>query len=109
MDITVYEFRASVDTFTKTLPHVVKADLAQIERLIPVIEFGELFGGYLMWDPPEPSSDRLKGSSIGVWGLRNGSRFRRVLRERGARLERVKGSGPTQRIRRIAKFRSAPS
>lgn len=104
MKITLYEFRDLVADFTHTRPHVVKVDLSQVERLIPVSEFGELFGGYVMWDPPE-SSEGLQGTSIGVWGLRNTSRLRRILRERGAELERVDHAGPEQRIRRIARIR----
>ena len=103
MKIRLYEFRDLVADFTHTRPHVVKGDLGQIERLIPVQEFAELFGGYVVWDPPDGSG--IEGASIGVWGIRNVSRLRRILRERGAELERIKGAGPEQRIRRIARIR----
>jgi hypothetical protein len=107
IEITVYEFREAIADSTRTLPHVVKADLGQVERLIPISEFGRLFGGYVIWDPP--SAKGVAGSSVGVWGLRNTSRFRRLLRERGAVLHRVEGPGPDQRVARIARIRDRAS
>ena len=50
----IYEFRTQLLTPTDTPPLVAKASRAEVERFIPLAEFGPLFGGYILWAPPEP-------------------------------------------------------
>jgi hypothetical protein len=50
-----------------------------VEQFIPKLEFGELFGGYVL------SEDSAGGEFLGVWSRRTCQKFRRILRERGAR------------------------
>lgn len=78
-------------------PYVIKGDRKWIELYIPIDEFLVLFGGYATWRPPDEPSESM-GEGVGVWGKRNISRFKRILRERGAEFEIVDGEGPTQHI-----------
>ena len=102
-EVAVFEFRDLIADFTRTPPHVVKADLALVERRLPLSEFAKHFGGYVMWDSPETPTAEMPGPAIGVWGRRNASRFRRLLRERGLKVRRVEGEGPSQRIAQVSK------
>jgi len=87
----LYAFEEPLLGYTRSIPAVVKGDRAWIERFIPVAEFEELFGGYITWRPTEEM-----GETIGVWGKRNVSRLRRILRERGAEFDVVDNEGPKQ-------------
>jgi len=40
----------------------------------------------------------MPGEGLGVWGRRNVSKLRRILRERGASFKVVDGEGPVQQI-----------
>ena len=81
----------------RSVPYVLKGDREWIERYIPIDEFLDLFGGYATWRPPDEPSE-VMGEGLGVWGNRNISRFRRILRERGAEFEVINGEGPAQHI-----------
>ncbi len=94
----VYEFRTQLLTPTDTPPLVAKASRAEVERFIPLSEFGPLFGGYVLWAAPQPPTAEMPGAALGVWGRRNVERFRRLLAERGATVERVPGPGPEQQL-----------
>ena len=107
MPLTVFEFREAVTKQTSTLPEVIKASRESVEPYIPLRDFGELFGGYIRWRPPATPSDEMPGEAVGVWGRRNVSKFRRLLRERGAELRRVKGEGPKQSHRDITQIYDA--
>ena len=50
-----------------------------VERFIRRAEFGSLFGGYIL-----SRDSRSEQEYLGVWGARKASRFRSLLRERGA-------------------------
>ncbi len=78
-------------------PYAIKGDRKWIELYIAIDEFLELFGGYVTWRPPDEPTDAM-GEGLGVWGRRNISRFRRILRERGAEFEVVDSEGPKQHI-----------
>ena len=88
----LYTFEAPILGSERSFPAVIKGEIDWIAQLIPIAEFQELFGGYITWHP----TDEI-GETIGVWGKRNVSRFRRILRERGAVFEVVDNEGPKQR------------
>lgn len=88
----IYNFDSPILGYNRSIPAVVKGELEWVAQFIPVAEFQELFGGYITWHP----TDEI-GETIGVWGKRNVSRFRRILRERGAEFEIVNDEGPIQR------------
>lgn len=94
----LYHFHASWITDKRSAPMVLKGSREWIERYIPMSEFTDLFGGYVTWRPPETPSDQMRGEGLGVWGRRNVSRLRRLLRERGAEFEVVNGEGPKQNL-----------
>lgn len=48
-----YEFRAKLLSDTRSLPLVAKASRREVERFVPLEEFGPLFGGYVLWNTPE--------------------------------------------------------
>lgn len=82
----------------RSIPFAIKGDRAWIEQFIKVDEFSDLFGGYATWRPPDVATEMMRGEALGVWGRRNISRFRRILRERGAEFEVVNEEGPKQHI-----------
>ena len=88
---TVYTFETPLQGHQRSIPVVIKADRKWVERFIPIGEFETLFGGYITWQPTKQIAETL-----GVWGKRNVSRFRRILRERGADFTVVNGEGPKQ-------------
>jgi len=70
----LYEYRAN----TQSSP-VIQGRAEFIERFIPQPEMQRIFGGFIRsrdWDAGQ--------EYLGVWGARKISRFRRILRERGA-------------------------
>jgi hypothetical protein len=87
----LYVFEAALLGDTRSTPAVIKGELQWVEQFIPIVDFEVLFGGYIAWHPTEEI-----GPTIGVWGKRNISRFRRILKERGASFEVIKGEGPSQ-------------
>lgn len=91
MKEAVYTFETPIHGNRRSIPVVIKADRKWVERFIPICEFEDLFGGYITWQPTGET-----GESIGVWGKRNVSRFRRILRERGADFALVNDEGPRQ-------------
>jgi hypothetical protein len=68
--------------------HVCVTDEAQTTPLLSREEIDRLFFGYVLYKP------MLGRSYIGVWGARNASRFRQLLRERGAELKIVRDRPP---------------
>src|SRR4051794_4671268 len=80
----VFQFRAEWFADGRSAPLVIKADRKWIEQYISPDEYSELFGGYATWRPPDKPTPMMRGEALGVWGRRNVSRFRRILRERGA-------------------------
>ena len=83
---------------SKRSPIVIKGSREWIEKYIPIGEFSELFGGYVLWREPKRKSKEMPGEGLGVWGRRNASKLRRILRERGAVFEVVEGEGPAQSV-----------
>ncbi len=88
----VYTFESPLLGYTRSVPAVIKGELGWVAQFIPVAEFEELFGGYITWHPTDEIAE-----TIGVWGKRNITRFRRILRDRGAEFDIVDGEGPTQK------------
>ena len=99
----LYQFRADWFTDNRSQPFVIKAPREWCERFIPLDEFHRLFGGYVLWSPPMTPTDQMPGEAIGVWGRRNMSRLRRILRERGARFTTIDDAGPPQPVRMLVK------
>lgn len=91
MKENVYLFETPLHGDRRSVPVVIKADRKWVEGFIPIREFETLFGGYITFQPTEEV-----GESLGVWGKRNVSRFRRILRERGVDFAIVNGEGPRQ-------------
>jgi hypothetical protein len=82
----------------RSAPIVMKGSREWIEQYIPFPEFTQIFGGYLLWREAKKPSKIMPGEALGVWGKRNVSKLRRILRERGASFEVVEGEGPVQQI-----------
>lgn len=94
----LYIFPAPWIRDARSIPDVIKGSREWIEEFIPLEEFIDLFGGYVMWRPPQSATDHMPGEGLGVWGTRNVSRLRRVLREQGAEFEIINGEGPQQNL-----------
>jgi hypothetical protein len=94
----LFQFPATWISEQRSIPLVIKGDRKWIEQFISVDELGEIFGGYATWRPPDEPTEMMRGEGLGVWGKRNISKFRRILRERGAEFEVIDGEGPKQRI-----------
>jgi len=77
---------------------VIKGSRLWVEQYIPLEEFGQLFGGYIMWREPEAQTSDMLDEGLGVWGNRKASKFRRILKERGAAFKIVEGEGPIQKL-----------
>lgn len=60
--------------------HICIARRSSLKRYISKDEIDKAFSGHVSYHQP------LWKLYLGVWGRRNGSRFRRFLRERGAEL-----------------------
>lgn len=88
---TLYTFETPLLGINRSAPLAIKAERNWVEQFIPISEFDLLFGGYATWQPTEEL-----GETLGVWGKRNVSRFRRILKERGAEFEVIDGEGPRQ-------------
>jgi hypothetical protein len=82
----------------RSAPIVIKGNREWIELYIPFHEFTQIFGGYVLWRKASKPSKIIPGEALGVWGKRNVSKLRRILRERGANFEVVEGEGPVQAI-----------
>jgi hypothetical protein len=96
---TVFVYRANWYTDGRSEPVVAKASRAWVESYISLDELCSRFGGYVVWRGPAQPTDEMPAEALGVWGRRNVSRFKRVLRERGAEFQVVKGKGPDQALK----------
>ena len=70
----LYEYRAGMQNAP-----ILQGRAEFVERFISQLEIQRLFGGFIRsrdWDAGQ--------EYLGVWGVRKTSRFRRILRERGA-------------------------
>ena len=74
---TLYEYRSGLHR-PGSESVVIQGRAEFIERFIPRRELHRLFGGSIR------SRDEAEQEYLGVWGARRASRFRRILRERGA-------------------------
>jgi hypothetical protein len=85
--LDIYVFRdPSFSPSGDTLVCIVEQN--QMERFMTKEEVSHAFSGcatYRRWDSGRSWFSRLmRQTYVGVWGKKNGSRFRRFLRERGA-------------------------
>jgi hypothetical protein len=94
--ITLYEFRKIWFPKGRSYTIYVKGSLELVAKLISKKEMDRLFEGYALWKAPEVPTKEMPGKAIGVWSTRKISRFKRILKERGAELTIVKGEGPEQ-------------
>jgi hypothetical protein len=94
--IGVYQFRESGRYWKGNSPTVCAGLHSKVSAVIDTEEMKALFGGYVVYE--SGGGDEY----IGVWGGRNASRLRRLLRERGAALHLVPGSPPDLRVKVIA-------
>lgn len=93
----LFEFKTNWYGDGRSARCVIKGPRRQVLKYIPKKDFLSLFGGYVVWKKPRPRHPDMPDKAIGVWGRRKVSRFRRILRERGAEFEVVYGEGPRQR------------
>jgi hypothetical protein len=80
----IYEFMSNWYSDGRSEHSVCQGRRVFVERFIPQSEFDDLFGGYVL------SADSSDDEYLGVWSRRMCSRFRRLLRERGAHFETSK-------------------
>ena len=74
---TLYEYQ--LDWRNGSLRQHIDGERTFVERYIPLAEFDALFGGRTLL------TDRVgKSWFLGVWGRQQISRFKRVLKQRGA-------------------------
>jgi hypothetical protein len=102
--MNVFVFRADWFADGRSQPIAAKAPLEWVCKFISESEFQDLFGGYSIWRSPVVSTADMPGRAIGVWGRRNVSRYRRILRERGADFTVVNDPGPDQALESQAVF-----
>ena len=76
--LDLYQFTESRKYWRGAAPIVCIGPASQICALIDHDEMKMTFGGYVIYESGEGSE------YVGVWGGRNASRMRRMLRERGA-------------------------
>jgi hypothetical protein len=102
MMCSLFTFQAQLRGDKRSAPVVVKASREWIEQFISLREFTELFGGYALWRAPATPTREMPGEGLGVWGRRNASKLRRILRERGATFRVVEGEGPNQKLAQLS-------
>jgi hypothetical protein len=94
----LFRFQTALLGNKRSAPVIIKGSREWIERYMTLTEFEEIFGGYILYRPPDIPSDIMEGEGLGVWGKRNVSRLTRILRERGAEFEVVEDEGPKQDV-----------
>lgn len=91
MLLNVYAFRSSA--FARNRDSVVCIGVRkQLEGLLGTGVLSATFFGYALY------RDHNETEYIGVWGARNASKLRRLLRERGAQVTTHRGSPPKVRL-----------
>ena len=90
--LTVYLFRDNISTIGNTV--VCVAEKAQIEAALGKGEIEVLFQGKAVY-----ANDSVKQDYLGVWGARNASRLRRLLRERSVEIVIERTRPPNARLR----------
>ena len=96
--MVLFSYQSHLLGHKRSAPIVIKGSREWIEEYIPFPEFTQIFNGYLLLREPNEPSEVMPGEGLGVWGRRNVSKLRRILRERGARFKVVDGEGPVQQI-----------
>jgi hypothetical protein len=74
---TLYEY--TLDWLKGSKRHHLDGERTFVERYVRLDEFDVLFGGKMLLIDPSTKSE-----FVGVWGRQAISRFKRVLRDRGA-------------------------
>ena len=87
----VFEYRNPV--FGATV--LCDGETSWVERFMALDDFILPFGGWIA-----STDDETGKAYLGVWGKRNAKRFRRMLRERGAQFELIRGDRPGRRLLR---------
>ena len=100
----LFTFSAHIWGDKRSAAVVVKGSRAWLEHFISLREFAELFGGYALWRAPKHPTKEMPGEGLGVWGRRNASKLRRILRERGATFRIVEGEGPDQKLAMLSQL-----
>src|SRR4051794_13376878 len=102
----LFTFQTGLLGARRSTPVVIKGSRLWMEQYIRLEEFGGLFGGYVLWREASVKSKEIPGEALGVWGRRNVSRLRRILRERGAVFQVIEEEGPSQQIAVLSQSRS---
>jgi hypothetical protein len=95
---TLFTFQTHLLGVKRSEVQVIKGSRRWIEQYIPLEEFAQLFGGYVMWRAPQAQTSEMPDEALGVWGKRKAARFRRILRERGAVFRVIDEEGPVQQL-----------
>jgi hypothetical protein len=77
---------------------IIKGSRQWIEQYLPLAEFTQLFGGYMIWREPNEKIPEMPDEGIGVWGKQKTAKFRQILLERGAVFTVIEGEGAIQHL-----------
>jgi hypothetical protein len=75
-------------------PTVCVGPISFVSTIIGKRELAAMFGGYIVYTDDDTNTDFL-----GVWGVRNASKFRRILREGGGSFTLRRGFPPRFRLK----------
>jgi hypothetical protein len=78
---------------------LIDGDREFVEKFISRNEFPQLFGGYFL--ASEADKPSAKPRFIGVWGSFLVRKFKRILRERGARFEVLSVDSESKIVRQL--------
>ncbi len=94
----LFTFQTHLLGFSRSQVQVIKGSRQWVEQYIPLQEFAQIFGGYIMWRESETKISEMPDEGLGVWGKRKTLKFQRTLRERGAVFTVIEGEGPVQQL-----------
>ena len=98
----LYQYREKWGPESDPGRYIIHGEKKVITTYIPKKEFAELFGGYCIWGLRKKWY-QLDGESIGVYGKRQVSRFKRILSDRGAKFTVINSPQPKSRLKSITK------
>ncbi len=103
--VKIYESQFSPFTDGRSPWFVCIADEKSIRKIIPLAELQSDFGGFIRFR----HRTNTRKSYLGVWSVRKASKYRRLLRERGAIVERVHSFPSNIRVATISTTRGSSS
>ena len=110
----VSEFKVSHPCHEDQYSYFLEVDESQLTEWISRREVSELFGGLGISIRPDPADPENVITTIQIYGKRNCSRFRRIVKELGAELKIIRGNSVEVRKqlvseagRRLHRYRKA--